>query len=84
VVGQFRTFILGAARGHQPASPAASSRAHGQREARTGQRDENWPVWYAEYMVREQTGEELPLYMRIEEKHLYTEAELEDIDQEAQ
>ena len=34
--------------------------AHGQHEARTGERDENWPVWYAEYMVREQAGTELP------------------------
>jgi len=34
--------------------------AHGQHEARTGQRDENWPDWYAEYMVREQNGKELP------------------------
>ena len=35
--------------------------AHGQHEARTGgQRDENWPIWYAEYMVREQSGQELP------------------------
>jgi catechol 2,3-dioxygenase-like lactoylglutathione lyase family enzyme len=35
--------------------------AHGKHEERTGgQRDENWPDWYAEYMVREQTGEELP------------------------
>jgi catechol 2,3-dioxygenase-like lactoylglutathione lyase family enzyme len=35
--------------------------AHGQHEERTGgQRDENWPDWYAEYMVREQAGEELP------------------------
>jgi catechol 2,3-dioxygenase-like lactoylglutathione lyase family enzyme len=34
--------------------------AHGQHEARTGQRDENWPDWYAEYMVREQAGTELP------------------------
>jgi len=34
--------------------------AHGQHEARTGQADANWPDWYAEYMVREQTGEELP------------------------
>ncbi|MCU1247516.1 MAG: glyoxalase, partial [Edaphobacter sp.] len=25
-----------------------------------GQRDENWPDWYAEYMVREQSGKELP------------------------
>ncbi|HYG98536.1 MAG TPA: VOC family protein [Terriglobales bacterium] len=34
--------------------------AHRQHEARTGQRDANWPDWYAEYMVREQSGEELP------------------------
>jgi catechol 2,3-dioxygenase-like lactoylglutathione lyase family enzyme len=34
--------------------------AHGQHEKRTGQRDENWPDWYAEYMVREQNGKELP------------------------
>jgi len=35
--------------------------AHGKHEARTGQRDQNWPDWYASYMVREQSGEELPL-----------------------
>jgi catechol 2,3-dioxygenase-like lactoylglutathione lyase family enzyme len=35
--------------------------AHGQHEARTGgQYDANWPDWYAEYMRREQSGEELP------------------------
>lgn len=35
--------------------------AHGEHEKRTGgQRAENWPDWYAEYMVREQSGEELP------------------------
>ena len=34
--------------------------AHGEHEKRLGRRDENWPDWYAEYMVREQTGEELP------------------------
>ena len=35
--------------------------AHGEHEKRSGgQRDENWPDWYAEYMVREQAGEELP------------------------
>ncbi len=34
--------------------------AHGQHEARTGQADPNWPDWYAEYMVREQAGEDLP------------------------
>ncbi|TIL30480.1 MAG: glyoxalase, partial [Mesorhizobium sp.] len=26
-----------------------------------GQRDENWPDWYAEYMVAEQAGKPLPL-----------------------
>jgi catechol 2,3-dioxygenase-like lactoylglutathione lyase family enzyme len=34
--------------------------AHGEHEARTGEADENWPDWYAEYMVKEQSGEELP------------------------
>src|SRR5215472_8834015 len=34
--------------------------AHGQHEKRTGQRDENWPDWYAAYMAAEQAGRELP------------------------
>jgi catechol 2,3-dioxygenase-like lactoylglutathione lyase family enzyme len=35
--------------------------AHGEHEKRTGgQRDENWPDWYAKYMVAEQSGTELP------------------------
>jgi predicted enzyme related to lactoylglutathione lyase len=34
--------------------------AHGRHEAGLGERDENWPAWYAEYLVREQTGSELP------------------------
>jgi catechol 2,3-dioxygenase-like lactoylglutathione lyase family enzyme len=34
--------------------------AHGEHEKRTGVRDENWPDWYAAYMVAEQTGTELP------------------------
>ena len=34
--------------------------AHGQHEKRTGQRDANWPDWYAAYMVAEQAGGELP------------------------
>lgn len=35
--------------------------AHGEHEKRAGgQRDANWPEWYAEYMIREQSGEELP------------------------
>ena len=34
--------------------------AHGEHEKRTGQRDANWADWYAEYVVREQAGRELP------------------------
>jgi predicted enzyme related to lactoylglutathione lyase len=34
--------------------------AHGEHERRTGQRDENWPDWYAAYMAAEQVGDELP------------------------
>src|SRR5271155_1170100 len=34
--------------------------AHGQHEKRIGAADPNWPDWYAEYMVREQSGRELP------------------------
>ena len=35
--------------------------AHGEHEKRTGgQRDENWPEWYAEYLIREQAGQDLP------------------------
>ena len=37
-----------------------ASAAHGEHEKRTGERDENWPDWYAAYMVAEQAGEELP------------------------
>ena len=34
--------------------------AHGEHEKRLGKRDENWPDWYAAYMVAEQAGAELP------------------------
>ena len=34
--------------------------AHGEHEKRIGQADPKWPDWYAEYIVREQSGEELP------------------------
>ena len=38
-----------------------ASIAHGKHEERTGgQRDENWPDWYAAYMVSEQSGTEPP------------------------
>jgi catechol 2,3-dioxygenase-like lactoylglutathione lyase family enzyme len=34
--------------------------AHGEHEKRIGEADENWPDWYAAYMVAEQAGTELP------------------------
>jgi hypothetical protein len=37
-----------------------AAQAHGKHEERTGREDPDWPAWYAEYMVREQAGEELP------------------------
>jgi predicted enzyme related to lactoylglutathione lyase len=35
--------------------------AHGEHEKRTGERDADWPSWYAAYMVAEQAGTELPV-----------------------
>ena len=37
-----------------------ASVAHGEHEQHTGGYDENWPDWYAEHMVAEQSGKELP------------------------
>ena len=34
--------------------------AQGEDERRTGQPDPDWPDWYADYIVREQAGTELP------------------------
>jgi catechol 2,3-dioxygenase-like lactoylglutathione lyase family enzyme len=34
--------------------------AHGEHEKRLGQRDENWPDWYADYIVQEQAGKTPP------------------------
>jgi catechol 2,3-dioxygenase-like lactoylglutathione lyase family enzyme len=34
--------------------------AHGEHEKRTGERDEDWPAWYAAFMLAEQTGAEPP------------------------
>jgi len=43
------------------ASLRRAAAAHGEHEARNGGRhDENWPDWYAEYIVREQAGKDLP------------------------
>jgi catechol 2,3-dioxygenase-like lactoylglutathione lyase family enzyme len=37
-----------------------ASAAHGEHEKRIGEADANWPDWYAEYMVAEQSGTGLP------------------------
>lgn len=34
--------------------------AHGEHEKRSGRHDANWPDWYADYIVRERHGEQLP------------------------
>ena len=34
--------------------------AHGEHEKRIGKHDDNWPDWYAAYMVAEQSGDQLP------------------------
>lgn len=34
--------------------------AHGEHEKRIGHRDESWPAWYADYLVKEQSGKPLP------------------------
>jgi len=34
--------------------------AHGEHEQRTGKHDADWFTWYADYIVREQAGEQLP------------------------
>jgi len=34
--------------------------AHEQHEKRIGQKDANWPDWYAAYMVAEASGATLP------------------------
>jgi hypothetical protein len=48
----------------EPRSPSSALRraeaAHGEHEKRIGQRDADWPNWYAEYLVREQAGKPLP------------------------
>jgi catechol 2,3-dioxygenase-like lactoylglutathione lyase family enzyme len=47
-----------------PAELAAALRrasaAHGEHEKRTGGPDADWPAWYADFIVREQGGRELP------------------------
>ena len=47
-------------RGDLASAMRRAAAAHGEHEKRTGEADANWPDWYAEYMVAEQAGTELP------------------------
>ena len=51
-----------AERGELSSRPRSAVRRplYGEHEKRTGQHDADWPDWYAEYIVREQAGKELP------------------------
>src|SRR5262245_62057306 len=44
-----------------PQALIRAATAHGEHEKRTGEYDEQWPVWYAAYMVAERNGTELPV-----------------------
>jgi hypothetical protein len=65
VTGRLPGRVDGGATSFSSASDLASAlrraeKAHGEHEKRIGAADANWPDWYAEYMVREQSGAELP------------------------
>ncbi|HET9646963.1 MAG TPA: VOC family protein [Microlunatus sp.] len=49
-----------ASTGDLAAALRRAAAAHGEHEKRTGEADQNWPEWYADFMVREQAGTELP------------------------
>ncbi|MEU4563674.1 VOC family protein [Actinoplanes sp. NPDC023936] len=49
-----------ASAGDLAAALRRAAAAHGEHEARTGAEDPDWPDWYADYLVREQAGTELP------------------------
>ena len=46
--------------GDLAAAMRRAASAHGEHEKRIGRADPDWPNWYAEYMAREQSGQELP------------------------
>jgi catechol 2,3-dioxygenase-like lactoylglutathione lyase family enzyme len=67
ILQEVRTRLPGRVTGATFDSPAdltqalvRAATAHGKHEERTGEHDDEWPAWYARYMVSEQTGEALP------------------------
>ena len=58
--GRVETHTAYASAGELAEALRRAAAAHGEHEKRIGAADPDWPAWYAEYMVREQSGEELP------------------------
>jgi catechol 2,3-dioxygenase-like lactoylglutathione lyase family enzyme len=58
--GRTETKATFSSAGELAAALRRAETAHGAYERRTGQADANWPDWYADYIIREQTGQELP------------------------
>jgi hypothetical protein len=44
-----------------PSALRRAEAAHGEHEKRNGQRDANWPAWYAAYVAAELAGTEPPM-----------------------
>jgi hypothetical protein len=53
-----------------PARFRRAAAAHGKHEKRIGKANANWPDCYAEYLVKERTGEELPQRKTIFSIHI--------------
>jgi hypothetical protein len=53
--GSFRSF-----RADHAAALGRAAAPHGEHETRTSAEDPNWPDWYADHMVRDQAGTNLP------------------------
>jgi len=58
--GRVETHTTYASAGELAEALRRAAAAHGEHEKRIGAADPDWPAWYADYMVREQSGEELP------------------------
>ena len=57
----FRAFIINALPDRDDlASALRRAAGPGKHEKRITKADANWPDWYAEYLLKEHTGEELP------------------------
>src|SRR5262249_62105883 len=58
--GRVETDTTFTSSGDLAAALRRAAAAHGEHEKRLGKHDEDWPDWYAEYIIREQAGKDLP------------------------